>query len=412
MNRKMTESAPPRTRPLSSPGAAKSGTSRMKRRVAATGAPGGSPGSDMGTGLAARAVRAPADLPWPLASALIAAGLFLAWALSYFAGGEDRVPPHLFYVPILLAAARFGLRGAVLIAFTSGLVAGPLLPEDVSSGTAQRFSDWGARALFFLAIGSFMAILITRLQASLAQELRFALKERDLAVRKAVLVQAVSHEFRTPLTVILGVARTLEEYDFVTEEARPLIEGLTRASRRLDDLVTGLLAVAGTLGEDAASAQEKIDLREVCREIAHSLAGAEGEQRIRFAAVTDDSAVEASPGLVVPLLRAVIDNALKFSPPGSPVDVNVRRSREGIEVRVRDQGPGIGEGYLPEAFEPFTQEDQSRGGLGIGLFVARNLAGELGARLELGRHSDGGTEALVIFPETMEDSTPEAHPQA
>jgi signal transduction histidine kinase len=384
----------------------------MKRWVSPSGNSGGSPGSNVWAGLAARAVRAPADLPWPFAAALVAAGLALAWSVSYLAGGAGRVPPHLFYVPILLAAARFGLRGAVLTALMSGLVAGPLLPLEVSAGTAQPFSDWGSRTLFFLGIGSFMALLITRLQASLAQELRFALQERDLAVRKAVLVQAVSHEFRTPLTVILGVARTLEEYDFVTEEARPLIEGLTRASRRMEDLVTGLLAVAGALGEEAGSAREKIDLQEICRDIAHSLAGAEGEQRIRFAAVADASAMESSPGLVVPLLRAVIDNALKFSPPGGPVDVNVRRSRQGMEVRVRDRGPGIGEGYLQEAFEPFTQEDQSHGGLGIGLFVARNLAGELGARMQLGRHSEGGTEALLIFPETTEDSAPDARRQA
>ena len=87
-------------------------------------------------------------------------------------------------MPILLAAARFGLRGAVLTALMSGLVAGPLLPLEVSAGTAQPFSDWGSRTLFFLGTGSFMALLITRLQASLAQELRFALQERDLAVRK------------------------------------------------------------------------------------------------------------------------------------------------------------------------------------------------------------------------------------
>lgn len=113
--------------------------------------------------LAARAVRAPADLPWPFAAALVAAGLALAWSVSYLAGGAGRVPPHLFYVPILLAAARFGLRGAVLTALMSGLVAGPLHPLEVSAGTAQPFSDWGSRTLFFLGIGSFMSLLITRL---------------------------------------------------------------------------------------------------------------------------------------------------------------------------------------------------------------------------------------------------------
>jgi signal transduction histidine kinase len=261
-----------------------------------------------------------------------------------------------------------------------------------------------------------MALLITRLQASLAQELRLALEERDLAVHKAGVVQTVSHEFRTPLTVIRGVARTLEEHDFVAHEARPLIEGLTRASRRLEDLVTGVLAAAGALAEEPAAARGQIDLREVCREIASSLAGAQGEERIRFVAVSDAQVVESSSDLVVPLLRAVIDNALKFSPPGSPVDVQARRSGQGVEVRVRDRGPGIGEGFLGEAFEPFTQEDGSltrrHGGLGVGLFVARNLARQLGGRMELRRHPEGGTEAVLVIPEAAEDSAPEARQQA
>lgn len=120
-----------------SPGGAEGGTSGMKRRVTPSGPSGGSPGSDVGTGLAARAFRAPSDLPWPLAAALIAAGLVLAWAVSYLAGREDRVPPHLFYVPILLAAVRSGLRGAVRTALTSGLVADPLLPDGVG-GAIRR----------------------------------------------------------------------------------------------------------------------------------------------------------------------------------------------------------------------------------------------------------------------------------
>lgn len=216
--------------------------------------------------------------------------------------------------------------------------------------------------------------------------------------------------------MIRGVARTLEEHDFVAHEARPLIEGIARASRRLEDLVTGVLAAAGAIGEEPAAPRGPIDLREVCRDIAESLAGVQGQERIRFIAVADAQIVESSPDLVVPLLRAVIDNALKFSPSGSPVDVQARRSDQGVEVRVRDRGPGIEEGFLKEAFEPFTQEDGSltrrHGGLGVGLFVARNLARQLGGSMELRRHPDGGTEAVLVIPETPEDSASQVRQQA
>src|SRR6266542_1092265 len=85
--------------------------------------------------------------------AIVAVLLGLSWLVSYVLGGAGRVPPHWFYVPILLAAARFGLPGAAATAVVAGLVAGPLLPLDVATGTRQHFLDWSARLGFFLGIG-------------------------------------------------------------------------------------------------------------------------------------------------------------------------------------------------------------------------------------------------------------------
>ncbi len=114
------------------------------------------------------------------------AGLLgLSWLVSYVLGGAGRVPPHWFYVPILLAAARFGLPGAAVTAVVAGLVAGPLLPLDVSTGTQQHLLDWSARLGFFLGIGLVMGAVIVRLKGSLEREIALAREDRDLALRES-----------------------------------------------------------------------------------------------------------------------------------------------------------------------------------------------------------------------------------
>lgn len=83
--------------------------------------------------------------------------LATCWAISAAVGGAGVIPPHWFYLPIAVAAARFRFIGAVAVALGSGLLAGPLLPLDVAAGTSQAPLDWTARTAFFLGIGLVMA---------------------------------------------------------------------------------------------------------------------------------------------------------------------------------------------------------------------------------------------------------------
>jgi len=118
--------------------------------------------------------------------------------------------------------------------------------------------------------------------------------------------------------------------------------------------------------------------------------------------------VRTDPPILETVLRHLVDNALRFSPGGTPVEITAGVCRGGtglVHVLVADRGPGIDERFLPRAFEAFTQQDSSRtreaGGLGIGLFVARQLANYLGAALELRRRAGGGTEAHIQLDGTL-----------
>lgn len=333
-------------------------------------------------------------------TALVGIGLAFSWLATYSLGGAGRVPPHWFYVPILLAAARFGVPGAALTALTAGVLAGPLMPLDVASGSAQPFSDWVGRMGFFLANGLIMALVIGRLKAALERELDLTREELELARHKETVVQSVSHEFLTPLTVIRGAAEMFAEPGMVSEKAHPLVAGLNRSAQRLENLINVVLAASEALIEPGHRRDARVVLRDLCKNVAAAADTPEGE-RIHFEAAPDAEVVFCDPALLGLPLQAVIDNALKFSPASTQVVISARRLSDTVEICVRDAGPGMTESDRAAAFAPFTRKDERKQGMGLGLFAARKTVELLGGTIELRQAdgSEGGTDALITIPQ-------------
>ena len=101
-----------------------------------------------------------AAVPAWLSAAIVFILLAACWAAGIAVGGAAIVPPHWFYLPIGIAAARFRVPGALAAGLAAGMLAGPFLPLDTDLRLAQPFSDWGARTLFFIAFGSLAGWLV------------------------------------------------------------------------------------------------------------------------------------------------------------------------------------------------------------------------------------------------------------
>jgi len=268
----------------------------------------------------------------------------------------------------------------------------------------------GGLALLYVALFRIVATASRRLRRQADRELRLANEERDLALRKAAVIATVSHEFRTPLTIIEGVSSTLQRHDLVAGDGHSLLDSLRNASHRLHDLVEDLLATAEGIERQAEMERRPVELREVIQGVVDGLSSFDAHSRVRVVAIADGDTVMNDPAMLTALLRHIIENALKFSPPGSAVDISIARTSGEVEVRIRDRGPGIDPEFMERAFDPFTQEDQSstraKSGLGIGLFAARKIADLIGGRVELQRHPEGGMEAILHLPDTVEDRGP------
>lgn len=333
-------------------------------------------------------------------AAMVAIGstIVLGWIALYLAGGAGHVPPHWFYIPILLAAVRFSIVGGVITALVSGIVTGPLMASDVALGISQAPSDEIVRTVSFVVIGAFMAAIIGRLQRSLLEEAELARRETDLVAHKAAVIATVSHEFRSPITVIGGMARTLELQKMVLPEGEEFLKAIGDSTRRLADLVNTVGAVMDGTGDETFVRHETADLDQLLSTVLMHLGVRDAQSRVTIDIAPEAQFLVSDPGLLSQLLRHLIENAVGFSPPDQVVEVTVQRNSERILIHILDRGPGIDETILGSS-EPFVQGDQSttraRGGLGLGLFAASKLAGSLGGAVSFGQRPGGGTDALV-----------------
>ncbi len=126
----------------------------------------------LGDPLARETLRAAVALRSKVALTAIALVLVLSWASVFLAGGSGVLVPHLYYVPILLAAIRFGPPAALLVSIVAALLAGPLTYDDVAALSAQEPAKWLTRAVFFIGIGQLMAWLVGPSLHNISAEVR------------------------------------------------------------------------------------------------------------------------------------------------------------------------------------------------------------------------------------------------
>jgi len=191
-----------------------------------------------------------------------------------------------------------------------------------------------------------------------------ALVER--AGRRHEQVARLGHELRTPVTVILGMAQTLADDMAPLEQRRELLERLVARATNLADLVERFEIAAD------AALTEWIDIVVLAGEVAAR------HPRVTVVAREGFHTANLNPIVARRLLEELVDNALRFSPDGAPVEVRVDHLPTGIEVRVADHGPGVDPATRERIFGPLEQGEalnaRTHQGTGMGLSLARTAA--------------------------------------
>ena len=342
-----------------------------------------------------------------LAVIAVCAGFGLCYGTTAVFGSQA-VSATWYVLFVLVAAARFRFAGALVASTVAMLLSGPMRPA-LDTLSEQQAPVWIGRGLVFALVGVVTAALIERIVADRERELQLAEHERDFAIRQAAVIATVSHEFRTPLTVITGVARTLEVHHMVSGEGASLLVGLMDSARRLTDLVNTIGAVMDGSGDQKFVRLEPVVLRDVMDHVLDHLGVRDPRNRVSVHLDPSAEIFISDRELLSQLMRHVIENAVKFSPVEEPVEVRVHRERGRLTIHVADRGPGI-DGSLLRSPLPFTQGDLSMTrttqGLGLGLFAASRLAAVLDGTIRFEPRVGGGTEAILELaaPDTSHTS--------
>lgn len=237
----------------------------------------------------------------------------------------------------------------------------------------------------------------------LAAEREHLERLQELDRTKTDVVAAAAHDLRAPLAGILGVIETLRAHGArLDEETRDdLLDGAAEESVRLSRLVEDLLTVSRI-----ETGPVPLDVRDSdVRELIQDAVRAAGTDQVTAVEVAGVDRLRCDPDLVVRVLTNLLDNAAKYSPSGSPIQVRVGRAGDGVSFSVRDHGPGVPPEERERIFERFLRlgEPSGRRGAGLGLYIARGLVRTHGGRIEVGGPPGGGAVFSFTIPPIAED---------
>ncbi|MBC8530831.1 sensor histidine kinase [Gehongia tenuis] len=212
-------------------------------------------------------------------------------------------------------------------------------------------------------------------------------------------VANVSHELRSPLTAIRGLAEPLRE-GMVTDPGDQLryINIIYQETLRLSRLVDDLMELSRLQSGAFAESSRAFDLAELLEDVKDRMAPIAQDRDIAFdLSVPEEMEVMSNPDRIEQVLVILLDNALKFTPAGGRVTVSAKERTASYQIHVEDTGPGIDATALPYLFQRFYKADKARGrgrsvGSGLGLSIAKQVMDNLGEEISVKSQKGHGAD--------------------
>jgi two-component system sensor histidine kinase KdpD len=285
--------------------------------------------------------------------------------------------------------------------------------EDVLSLPSRRGRAW----LYVSGAEPYDRELLSRLAVPIAGLVDVALDREEAADRvaeaaaasradaaKTAILHAISHDLRSPITAVLTAASALRAADLTAQERSDLLAAIEAESARLARLVGDLLDLSRIEAGAVSPQADWCDLADVA---ASAVRRFDDGQAIHWNVQPDLPLVRADAVQVERVLVNLIENAVKFSAPGAPVEITGGAGPAWVTVRVVDHGPGIPRGERSRIFEPFFRgRTDSAGGSGLGLAICRGFVEANGGRIIVQSDVGQGSSFAVSFPVSRDPTMP------
>ncbi|WP_151974402.1 sensor histidine kinase [Erythrobacter sp. EC-HK427] len=229
--------------------------------------------------------------------------------------------------------------------------------------------------------------------------------EADVSRAHSDFVANASHELRTPLASIIGYMETLDETgpDLPAEKTAKFYQTVLKEARRLQSLIDDLMSLSKLEAEKHDQPRDVINFVPLIQQAARDGAGPERADRLEFKLEESALNVRGAQSQLEQLIRNLVDNALKYSAPGSKVTVSLALGdRDMAIVQITDRGEGIAREHLPHLTRRFYRTDPGRsraaGGTGLGLAIVKHIVERHRGRLDIQSTLGEGTTVSVRLP--------------
>ena len=354
--------------------------------------------------------------PEPVSRLIFAIDLLtIAYAILLFSYDPNWTTYIVGLLLIIAGGFRFASAGAlsasIVMAVTYVVAA---VYREREFGYATEPQRMAFTVIIYLLAGFLMAGLLRELSTLRAQREAFEHQRaetealRALDRMKSEFLAAMSHDFRSPLTVVRGAIEILlsGRPGPLTASQQELAQRADRNVHRLEEFSEDLLEMARI--EHGAILLERVEI-DACALVGevvddHRVFAQAREQSLELECAGDGVTISADVGRIRRAIGNLVDNAIKFAPEHSPIVVRACRDADAFSVSVTDRGPGVDADERERIFERFSRgrRSESTAGAGLGLSIARSLVELHGGSIRYEDHDGGGATFVLSVPLELE----------
>ena len=215
-----------------------------------------------------------------------------------------------------------------------------------------------------------------------------------------LLLSAISHDLRTPLTAMVGLASTLADSNLQENSQKELALAIQNETQQMTGLVTNLLDMARLQAGGMKLKKDWQSIEEIVGSAYMQLQRALAKNKLIISVPPNLPLCECDPILMQRVIVNLLDNAVKFTPSGSTITISAAAANNEMTIVVEDNGPGLPPGQKTKIFDKFVrgETESNKPGIGLGLAICKAIVEAHGGKISAENRVDGGVRFTVTLP--------------
>ncbi len=322
-----------------------------------------------------------------------------ATVANYLLFGRDQIADSvmLYLLGIVVVSLRFGLVPSLTAALVSVFAFDFIFVPPYFSFAVTDVRHVTTLCVM-LAVAATISGLAERLRTQTMVVRRAQLEAAAEKLRNSLL-SSVSHDLRTPLAIVKGAASTIaDEATLSTEDRNGLARTIVGEADRLNRLIGNLLDMTRLEAGSLSAKKEWQSIEEIIGSALARIDDRARDRKISAVLAPDLPLVPADAVLVEQVIVNLLENALRYTPPASPIEIHARQTGASLEIEVSDRGPGIASGDESKLFEKFYRAGSVEGGIGLGLTICKGIVTAHGGTIAARSREGGGATFSFTLP--------------